>query len=101
MPEFRKRGLKLEWEVVENGLEPRAQYLAQVVLRDKDGDVIYSGEWAGAEFFGLTEEEAEYLFIPNGQSYYEGMGPEDMPLKDYRRGLRRFIDRKRKELGYK
>lgn len=98
MPEFRKRGLKLQWEIY--GWDHNMESEATVVMKNKAGFKIY-GDDAGAEFFGLTAEEAEYLFIPKGLGWTEGMGPENMSLAQYRRGLRRFIDRKRKELGYK
>ena len=85
MPEFRKRGLKLVWDP--NWEESNVEFV------DKDENLFF-GEIAGAEFFGLTIDEAIELFIP------EDVSPEayNMPLGRYRRKLRRFIDRKKKEL---
>lgn len=97
MPEFRKRGLKLEWDVSNYGPDDVVAD-ASVILRDRHGMSIAEGEEAGAEFFGLTDEEADYLFIPDGQSLGEGIGPSDMSLKDYRRELRKFINSKKREL---
>jgi hypothetical protein len=90
MPEFRKRGLRLEWDTCDGVIE------AEVRLPDTDDPTEYfSGETAGAVFFGLSMREAYYLFIPNSDE------AEDMPLSKYRRRLRGFIDRKKKELAAK
>ena len=85
MPEFRKRGLKMHWD--ENWEE------AYPMLKDKDGDVL-TGEDAGAAFFGLSYDEAEELFIPDEEAGRE----RDMPLAEYRKRLRKFITRKKREL---
>ena len=85
MPEFRKRGLKMHWD--ENWEE------AYPMLKDKDGDVL-TGEDAGAEFFGLSYDEAEELFIPDEEAGRN----RDMPLPEYRKRLRKFITRKKREL---
>lgn len=89
MPEFRKRGLKMK---INEGCD--------IGLVELEGKGLYS-DAAGAEFFGLTASEAEYLFIPGYFGERRCMGPADMSLGQYRRGLRQFIDRKRKQLGYK
>lgn len=86
MPEFRKRGLKLIWD--------KEWQEGEVFLTESDGYKLY-GEDAGAEFFGLTHEEACHLFIP------DNFEDEHMPLTQYRRHLRRFIDRKKRELKIK
>lgn len=86
MPEFRKRGLKLIWDKDEN--------TGYVELVKQNGRKRY-GEGAGAEFFGLTDDEATHLFIP--WTKYE----ENMTLSQYRRRLRKFIDRKKRELKIK
>jgi len=88
MPEFRKRGLKLVWEKFDGELE------AEVRLHTSDSDPNWplSGEDAGAVFFGLTYREACYLFIPADDASL------DMPLNKYRQRLRKFIDKKKREL---
>lgn len=87
MPEFRKRGLRLEWDTYAGIAE------AEVCLPANDGSGEYFyGEDAGAEFFGLSFREAWYLFIP------DSCAAENMPLNEYRRRLRKFIDRKKREL---
>jgi hypothetical protein len=86
IPEFRKRGLKLVWDEVR--LEAWVEY------KDSKGNE-YVSEDAGAEFFGLTDAEAYKLFIPDDLA---GFGTDDMPLSQYRKLLRKFIDRKRREL---
>jgi hypothetical protein len=86
MPEFRKRGLKLVWEKDEN--------TGDVEFVDRNGYKLF-GEHAGAKFFGLTYEEAEFLFIPASDT------AEKMPVNLYRRRLRKFIDRKKSKLGIK
>ena len=51
-------------------------------------DVIFKGRrgfWAASEFFGLSEEEAENLFSPEGSAYYMIETPFETPssyLKD-------------------
>lgn len=86
MPEFRKRGLKLVWD--------KEWQEGEVWFTDSDGDRAY-GEDAGAKFFGLTDKEAWYLFIP------DTVHEEDMPLNRYRQRLRTFINRKKRELKLK
>jgi len=86
MPEFRKRGLKLVWEK-----DIGSGYVEFV---DRNGYKLF-GEHAGAKFFGLTEDESNHLFIP--WSDYE----ENMSLAQYRRRLRGFINRKKRELKIK
>lgn len=86
MPEFRKRGLKLIWD--------KDHPNSHVMFTDRDGE-RYFGEIAGEAFFGLTENEAYHLFIP------ESYAAETMPLSQYRRRLRKFIDRKKRELKIK
>ena len=82
IPEFRKRGLKLVWwENIYGELE------AEVRLDDHR-----NGEHAGAAFFGLTHYEACYLFIPDCTTSMH------MPLSEYRRRLRGFINKKKREL---
>jgi hypothetical protein len=85
MPEFRKRGLKLVWY--------ESNKLGWVELRTKNSDDDLDSEEAGAEFFGLTNAEADELFIPNFTQ-----GEDEMTLGQYRKRLRKFIDRKRREL---
>ena len=85
MPEFRKRGLKLVWD--QNWEEANVEYV------DKHDD-WFGAERAGAVFFGLSYDEACELFIPDESENR----PSDMPLSQYRRRLRRFIDRKKREL---
>lgn len=98
MPEFRKRGLKLQWSVATVGPGDKESE-AVVVLKDKDGQ-LYNGEDAGREFFGLTSDEADYLFLPKGYGWDsdDSIGEEDMSVKDYRKGLRKFINKKKREL---
>ena len=84
MPEFRKRGLKMHWDGHWEEAYP--------VLKDKYGEE-HTGEDAGAEFFGLSYDEADELFIPNF-----GQNEENLPLSQYRRRLRKFIDRKKREM---
>jgi hypothetical protein len=60
-PEFRRDGLSLEWERNENG------YRAAVVLKDHDE---LRGAAAGAEFFGLTQNEASFVFYAIDESKY-------------------------------
>ena len=85
MPEFRKRGLKLKWSDDNS--------MGWVELSNKDGGEPLMSEYAGAEFFGLSNHEADELFIPSFSN-----GQDRTPLPKYRRKLRKFIDRKRREL---
>mgnify|MGYP003354018997 CR=1 FL=1 len=85
MPEFRKRGLKLVWDPCNE--------TGYVELAQKDRDFPLVSEAAGAEFFGLSNHEADELFIPSFSN-----GQDRTPLNKYRKMLRKFIDRKRREL---
>ena len=94
MPEFRKRGLKLGWE---KSYWDSSKVRGEVYLYS-DGAIDANGLEAGEKFFGLTEEEAEYLFIPTEDADADTIGYGHMPLTEYRKGLRKFINKKKRKL---
>lgn len=93
MPEFRRLGLKLDRSDRDPASGFIAPWMSGGTVKLPTGEV---GEEAAAEVFGLTFDEACYLFDPSTDLYYAESAPlspdEHATAKRVARHIRQFVE---------